>query len=167
MTQQIKVERIFINDTNKDGAPLINKNGEPYKRAVLYSTVSNGVTEATGVSGVTGATRLSSMSMYLAKDAPELAIIQTWEEGDEVSVETEKVQGSNGQTYTNFCLPASSASQNPQSSQSSQNPQDFQDLIIRVAKLENKIARAEERIDKMAKWAAERGPILDTLNKAR
>ena len=80
MIQKVKLTGVFINTTGKNGAPLVNKNGEAFAMAVI----KYGNNE--------------QASMYLGKNSKaQGAIISQWKQGDEVAVIIEQ----DGQ-YTNF-----------------------------------------------------------------
>jgi len=84
MIKEIKLKSIYINDKKKDGSPYIDKNGNPFKMAVIESD-----------SG-------SKASMFCGKfQANDLKTIQIWKAGDTVRVNLEK----SGE-YINFSLPS-------------------------------------------------------------
>ena len=84
---KVKLLKKYINTTNKDGQPLINKKGDPYTMVTIEFEVA-------------GNTRKASMYIGGKIGAKDLETIQTWEEGQEVEIVVEQ----NGQ-YNNFHLP--------------------------------------------------------------
>jgi len=81
------LNKVYINDTNKDGQPLTNKKGEPYTMVNIEYTSGT----------ITGKASMYCGGKFGAKDV-ELA--ETWKEGDEVNLVFEQ----NG-AYTNFHVP--------------------------------------------------------------
>ena len=82
--QKIKLEAVFVNDTNPQGEPLKNKNGEPYKMAVIQW-------EGKKASCYLGA----KFGVNKEKE------IRTWTQGQEVTVTLEQ-KGD----YLNFDIPS-------------------------------------------------------------
>jgi hypothetical protein len=77
------VKKVYINTTKKDGSPLVDKNGNPYKLIALETTDG------------------TKASMFCGKfGQKDLEVIQTWQEGQAVIISLEK----NGD-FLNFSLP--------------------------------------------------------------
>lgn len=74
MPSKIKLKSIYINSTNPKGEPLVDRNGESYKRAVL--TTENDM----------------KASCFIAqeKEGVYLPIIGFWKAGEEVEVNIEQ-----------------------------------------------------------------------------
>ena len=77
-----KLNSIFFNDKKKDGTPYVDKNGQPFKMAVIDTTDGKA-------------------SMFCGKfQANDLIEMQQWQKGQEIDVIFEK----SGE-YMNFKLP--------------------------------------------------------------
>lgn len=70
---KIKLKSVFVNSTNKDGQPYLDKNGNPFHIAVITSESDN----------------KASMRIW-PNQQHILQHVQTWRPGDEVDVEIEK-----------------------------------------------------------------------------
>jgi len=79
--QKIKIKSIYINSTDKEKKPLMDKNNNPYKRAVLTSENDS----------------KASLMIYAEKESVYMPIIGFWKVGDTVEVNLTK----NGE-YFNF-----------------------------------------------------------------
>lgn len=80
---RVKLKSVYLNTKKKDGTPYINKNGEPFKMAVITSELGNKASKYLGV----------------GNEKAE-ALISSWKAGDEVEVEITK-----SGVYNNFDLP--------------------------------------------------------------
>jgi len=80
----VKIKSIFVNDKKQNGEPYVDKNGRPFKRAVLETEDGKKASKILP-------------EKYGAKD---LAIIEEWKKGDTVDVIFEE----NGE-YMNFKIP--------------------------------------------------------------
>jgi len=84
MIKQIKLKAIYINDKKADGTPYVDKNGNPFKMAVIENEKGD------------------KASMFCGKfQAKDLEEIKTWKSGDIVKVNLEQ----DGK-YINFSLPS-------------------------------------------------------------
>lgn len=72
---RVRIDKIYHNETDRNGQPLINKNGRPYSKCVIVS----------------GDTRYYGFDNKTTKG---------WKEGDEVEIEVTENNG-----YKNFRLP--------------------------------------------------------------
>jgi len=83
MIKDIKIKSIYINDKKADGTPYIDKNGNPFKMAVIENLEGK------------------KASMFCGKfQIKDLEHIQTWKSGDTVRINLE--QDGN---FLNFSLP--------------------------------------------------------------
>lgn len=82
--KEIKLKSIYINDKKADGTPYIDKNGNPFKMAVIENEKGD------------------KASMFCGKfQAKDLEEIKAWKSGDTVRVNLE----TDGK-YINFSLPS-------------------------------------------------------------
>lgn len=84
MIKEVILKSIYINDKKSDGTPYIDKNGNPFKMAVIENKEGK------------------KASMYCGKfQAKDLEEIKTWKSGDKVRINLE--QDGN---FLNFSLPS-------------------------------------------------------------
>jgi hypothetical protein len=114
---KVKLSKIYINQTGKDGQRLLNKKGEPYTMVTIKYDAEGEAGEA---------------SMYIGGKFGEkdLNVVSNWKEGDEVNLTFEV----NGQ-YNNFSLP----------SKTDLLAEELFDIKERVTELERIIANAQSK----------------------
>lgn len=84
MIKEVKLKSIYINEKKADGTPYIDKNGNPFKMAVIENEAGH------------------KASMFCGKfQAKDLEEIKAWKSGDTVRVNLE----TDGK-YINFSLPS-------------------------------------------------------------
>lgn len=83
MIKEVKLKSIYINEKKADGTPYIDKNGNPFKMAVIENEAGH------------------KASMFCGKfQAKDLEEIKTWKSGDTVKINLEQ----DGK-FTNFSIP--------------------------------------------------------------
>lgn len=134
---QVTLKSVYINDRNAKNEPLIDKNGNPYKKVNIESTSGN------------------KASMFVGKfQQKDLPTIEKWKAGDTVEVIIEK----NGDFY-NFRLPTANDGlrEDIQSLKGT-----VETLVSRVTALENKTLLSNPTIkDVTLEELAENGVIED------